>query len=51
VSLWFIFFTPTQVKPAVKRDPYPDRNRQDPAFVQFMAEMKNRSEGYRREFG
>jgi tetratricopeptide (TPR) repeat protein len=33
------------------RDPYLDRIRQDPDFVQFMAEMKNRWEGYRREFG
>ncbi|HWW75816.1 MAG TPA: hypothetical protein VNZ44_10485, partial [Pyrinomonadaceae bacterium] len=34
-----------------ERDPFLDRVRQDPAFVQFMAEMKARWEGYRREFG
>ncbi|MFZ0060585.1 MAG: protein kinase, partial [Pyrinomonadaceae bacterium] len=33
------------------RDPFLDPIRKDPAFVQFMAEMKNRWEGYRGEFG
>ena len=33
------------------RDPFLDPVRKDPAFIQFMAEMKTRWEGYRREFG
>ena len=34
-----------------ERDPFLDPIRKDPAFVKFMSEMKNRWEGYRREFG
>jgi len=33
------------------RDPFLDPIRKDPAFIQFMDEMKTRWEGYRREFG
>jgi TolB-like protein/Flp pilus assembly protein TadD len=33
------------------RDPFLDPIRKDPAFIQFMAEMKTRWEGYQREFG
>ncbi|MFL6334689.1 MAG: protein kinase domain-containing protein [Pyrinomonadaceae bacterium] len=33
------------------RDPFLDPIRKDPAFIQFMDEMKSRWEGYRREFG
>ena len=33
------------------RDSFLDRIRQSPAFIQFMAEMKQRWEGYQREFG
>jgi hypothetical protein len=33
------------------RDSMLDRIRRDPAFLQFMAEMKTRWEGYQREFG
>jgi TolB-like protein len=33
------------------RDSFLDRIRQDPEFIKFMAEMKERWEGYRREFG
>lgn len=33
------------------RDSFLDPIRKDPAFIQFMAEMKARWEGYRREFG
>ena len=32
------------------RDPFLDRIRKDPAFIQFMAELKPRWEGYQREF-
>ncbi|MCA1849595.1 MAG: tetratricopeptide repeat protein, partial [Acidobacteria bacterium] len=37
--------------PLFARDPFLDRIREDPAFIQFMAEMKARWEGYQREFG
>ena len=33
------------------RDPFLDPIRKDPAFLQFMTEMKTRWEGYQREFG
>ncbi len=33
------------------RDPHLDRIRTEPAFTQFIAELKSRWEGYRREFG
>jgi TolB-like protein len=33
------------------RDPFLDPIRKDPAFIQFMTEIKTRWEGYRREFG
>ena len=33
------------------RDSFLDPIRKDPAFIQFMAEMKTRWEGFRREFG
>jgi hypothetical protein len=33
-----------------ERDLFLDPIRKDPAFIQFMAEMKTRWEGYRREF-
>jgi protein kinase/serine/threonine-protein kinase len=33
------------------RDSFLDPIRKDPAFIQFMTEMKTRWEGYRREFG
>ena len=33
------------------RDPFLDPIRKDPAFIRFMAEMKTRWEGFRREFG
>ena len=32
------------------RDSFLDRIRKDPAFIQFMAELKPRGEGYQREF-
>jgi hypothetical protein len=32
------------------RDSFLDPIRKDPAYIQFMAEMKTRWEGYRREF-
>ncbi|MDQ3175434.1 MAG: hypothetical protein M3Q91_17280, partial [Acidobacteriota bacterium] len=37
--------------PLFGRDSFLDPIRRDPAFTQFMAEMKTRWEGYRREFG
>jgi DNA-binding winged helix-turn-helix (wHTH) protein/TolB-like protein/Tfp pilus assembly protein PilF len=37
--------------PRFERDSFLDRIRDDPAFKQFMAEMKTRWEGYQREFG
>ena len=37
--------------PLFARDSFLDPIRKDPAFSQFMAEMKTRWEGYRREFG
>jgi TolB-like protein/DNA-binding winged helix-turn-helix (wHTH) protein/Tfp pilus assembly protein PilF len=37
--------------PLFARDPYLNSIRNDPAFVQFIAEMKARWEGYRRELG
>ena len=37
--------------PLFARDPFLDPIRKDPAFIQFMAEMKTRWEGYQREFG
>jgi TolB-like protein len=36
--------------PLFERDAYLNRIRQAPEFIQFMAEMKTRWEGYRREF-
>ena len=37
--------------PLFDRDPYLNRIRQAPEFIQFMAELKTRWEGDRREFG
>jgi hypothetical protein len=37
--------------PLFERDPYLDNVRNDPAFNQFMVGMKERWEGYKREFG
>ena len=37
--------------PLFERDPYLNRIRQAPEFIQFMAEMKAQNESYRREFG
>ncbi len=37
--------------PLFARDPFLDPIREDPAFKQFMAEMKSRWEDYQREFG
>jgi TolB-like protein/Tfp pilus assembly protein PilF len=37
--------------PLFERDTFLDRIRQDPEFIKFMAEMKERWEGYQREFG
>ena len=37
--------------PLFERDPYLLPIRKDPAFLQFMTEMKTRWEGYQREFG
>lgn len=37
--------------PLFARDPFLDPIRKDPAFLQFMAEMKTQWEGYQREFG
>jgi TolB-like protein len=37
--------------PLFARDSYLDPIRNDPGFLQFMAEMKTRWEGYQREFG
>jgi hypothetical protein len=37
--------------PRFERDSFLDPIRDDPAFKQFMAEMKTRWEGYQREFG
>jgi TolB-like protein len=37
--------------PLLARDSFLDPLRKDPAFVQFLAEMKARWEGYQREFG
>jgi tetratricopeptide (TPR) repeat protein len=37
--------------PLFARDPFLDPIRKDPAFLQFIAEMKTRWEGYQREFG
>ena len=37
--------------PLFLRDSFLDRIRHDPAFIQFMEEMKARWEGYQREFG
>ena len=37
--------------PLFARDPFLDPIRQDLAFIRFMAEMKERWEGYQREFG
>ena len=37
--------------PLFERDRFLDPIREDPAFKQFMAEMKTRWEGYQREFG
>jgi eukaryotic-like serine/threonine-protein kinase len=37
--------------PVFARDPFLDLIRKDPAFLQFMEEMKTRWEGYQREFG
>jgi hypothetical protein len=36
--------------PLFARDPHLDRIRKEPAFIQFMAELKTRWEGYRRDF-
>jgi len=36
--------------PMFERDPYLNRIRQAPEFIQFMAEMKAQNEKYRREF-
>jgi DNA-binding winged helix-turn-helix (wHTH) protein/TolB-like protein/Flp pilus assembly protein TadD len=37
--------------PLFARDPYLNSIRNDPAFIQFIAEMKERWEGYQRELG
>ena len=37
--------------PLFERDPYLNRIRQAPEFIQFMGEMKAQNERYRREFG
>ena len=37
--------------PLFARDSMPDRIRKEPTFIEFMAEMKARWEGYQREFG
>ena len=37
--------------PLFARDPFLDPIREDPAFIQFIAEMKTRWEDYQREFG
>ena len=37
--------------PLFARDPFLDRIRKDAVFLQFLAEMKTRWEGYQREFG
>jgi hypothetical protein len=37
--------------PLFARDSFLDSIRKDPAFIQFMAETKERWEGYQREFG
>jgi serine/threonine protein kinase/tetratricopeptide (TPR) repeat protein len=37
--------------PLFERDPYLNRIRQAPDFIQFMSEMKAQNERYRREFG
>ena len=37
--------------PLFERDPYLNRIRQAPEFIQFIAELKTRWEGDRREFG
>ncbi|HXG68785.1 MAG TPA: hypothetical protein VNO70_27050, partial [Blastocatellia bacterium] len=37
--------------PLFRRDSFLERIRQDPAFINFMSEMKARWEGYRRAFG
>jgi TolB-like protein len=37
--------------PLFERDPYLNRIRQAPEFIQFMTEMKAQNEKYRREFG
>jgi hypothetical protein len=37
--------------PLFARDSFLDPIRKDPAFLQFMAEMKTRWEGYQRQFG
>lgn len=37
--------------PLFERDTFLNPIRNDPAFVQFMAEMKTRWEGYQRQFG
>ena len=37
--------------PLFARDPFLDPLRKDPAFIEFMSEMKARWEGYQREFG
>ncbi len=36
--------------PLFERDPYLNRIRQAPEFVQFMAEMKSQNEKYTKEF-
>jgi hypothetical protein len=37
--------------PLFARDPYLNSIRNDPAFIQFITEMKERWEGYQRELG
>jgi eukaryotic-like serine/threonine-protein kinase len=37
--------------PRFARDPHLDRIRKEPAFIQFMTELKKRWDGYQREFG
>jgi len=36
--------------PMFARDPFLDRIRKDPEFIQFMNELKIKWEGYQREF-
>ena len=39
-----------KLRPLFERDPFLNRIRQTPEFIQFMAEMKAQFERYKREF-